>query len=166
MVPVPTQQEVIDAVSEAFHGVAREDGVTLHEARVIDDYGSNDERAAARMLDTEKVWEDVPHADIEEYSEALSFLDPKGFRYYIPAYMIWAVREFGKTDSMSVNATVFHLTNLDGDFGFTRLDLLSEPQRTAVAMFLLYISMEHGDHNATESVRRFWRKFLPPERQI
>lgn len=166
MVPVPTQQEVIDAVREAFHGVAREDGVTLHEARVIDDYGGSDERAAARMLDTEKAWEVVPVSDIEEYSEALSFLDPKGFRYYIPAYMIWAVRAYGDTASMSADAIVFHLKDLDGDFSFGRLDLLSEPQRRAAAMFLLYISTEHGDRDATEGVLRLWWKYLPPEHQF
>ena len=42
------RERIIDQIRLAFAHVSREDGVTLHEAKVIDDYGSADERIAAR----------------------------------------------------------------------------------------------------------------------
>lgn len=56
----PTKHEVVSAIRAAFDGVDREDGVTLHEARVLDNYGSEGERAEARDRDTDRIWEQVP----------------------------------------------------------------------------------------------------------
>jgi hypothetical protein len=39
---------LIEQITKAFEGVSREDGVTLHEGRVIDDYGGEEKRAASR----------------------------------------------------------------------------------------------------------------------
>lgn len=72
---------LIEAIIEAFDGVSRGNGVTLHEAMVIDDYGSPAERAAARAQDTEDKWQDVPEDDIRFSDAVLSFLDAKGFHY-------------------------------------------------------------------------------------
>ena len=88
------RERIIDQIRLAFAHVSREDGVTLHEAKVIDDYGSADERIAARVLDLDSHWQDVPDHLIEEHQETLCFVDPKGFRYYLPAYMVW---RFGTT---------------------------------------------------------------------
>src|SRR5207245_238190 len=81
----------------------------LHEALVIDEYGSQQERSAARGLDTERSWEDVSEADIERSDSALSFLDPIGFRHYLPAYMVWTLIHYADSDSMSVDSTIYAL---------------------------------------------------------
>ena len=70
---------LIEEITAAFDGVSREQGVTLHEATVIDDYGSLEERALARTQDTEDKWQNVPDEDIRFTDAVLSFLDPKGF---------------------------------------------------------------------------------------
>ncbi len=49
-------QAVIAAIRASFADVPRH-GVSLHEASVIDAYGSADERAAARLLDTDTHWD-------------------------------------------------------------------------------------------------------------
>jgi hypothetical protein len=77
--------EIIDEINRAFDGVTREGGVSFHEADVIDNYGSKQERTKARKLDTDECWQDVPEKDIENDC-ILSFLDPIGFRYYMAAY--------------------------------------------------------------------------------
>jgi len=95
---------VLAEIEAAFDGVSREDGVTLHEADVIDHYGGDDERAAARKLDTETRWQD---ADLKTFGSVLCFLDVKGFRYYIPAYLCWTLR-FGETGYEWTNEQVVH----------------------------------------------------------
>jgi hypothetical protein len=73
----------IAAVTAAFEGTAREGGISLHEASEIDLYGTDEDRAAARLLDTECRWQEVPDRDIEEEYTALYFLDRVGFRYSV-----------------------------------------------------------------------------------
>jgi len=84
---------LIAEINEAFDGVTREDGITLHEAIALDDYASQEETMAARRLDRETRWQEVPDEEICKCQSALSFLDWKGFRYYIPAFMIIGLRQ-------------------------------------------------------------------------
>jgi len=85
---------LIAEINEAFDGVTREDGITLHEAIALDNYASQqDEKMAARRLDRETCWQEVTDKEICECQSALSFLDWKGFRYYIPAFMIIGLRQ-------------------------------------------------------------------------
>ena len=74
-----TVDAVIEQVANAFAGVKREEGITLHEADVIDDYGTEEERTLARAQDLEENWEDVSAKDIETYDWILNHLDAKGF---------------------------------------------------------------------------------------
>jgi len=86
------KQALIEEITAAFDGVSREEGISLHEAMAIDDYESDEERAKARAEDTETRWQDVPDDDIRFSHTVLSFLDVKGFRYYIPAYLVWYLK--------------------------------------------------------------------------
>ena len=91
-------------------GVSRGNGVTLHEARAIDDYKSEPERKNARKLDKDNSWDEVPDADIEHYYDVFSFFDVEGFRYYLPAYMIWAIKHFEVSESCSSDNVIYVLT--------------------------------------------------------
>jgi hypothetical protein len=101
--------ELIDEITAAFDGVSREDGTTLHEAIAIDDWKSLDEQLAARLFDTEERWQDVPDDAIVECDSALSFLDPKGFRYYLPAFMVCGLRNWTNDASRTVDTCEYHL---------------------------------------------------------
>lgn len=135
---------LIEEITVAFDGISREDGVTLHEATVIDNYGSSAERAKARAQDTEDKWQDVPEADIRFTDAVLSFLDPKGFHYYIPAYMVWYLRNIDNETpdywSNTFDSVVFHLTykvDVD-DYVSSKFQLFTLAQSKAVANFLLF----------------------------
>lgn len=79
---------LIEKIIAAFDGVSREGGVSMSEANVIDDYGSEAERAAARASDIDTRWQDVTEEQLAE-NWPISFLDAIGFRYYLPAYLIY-----------------------------------------------------------------------------
>jgi hypothetical protein len=83
---------LLKLIEDAFDGVTRGDAITLHQATVIDDYGSEDEFLAAAKFDTEVRWQDVPDSAIVENPAPFHFLDNAGFRYYLPAFMSWAIR--------------------------------------------------------------------------
>jgi len=84
---------VIEQITKAFDGVSRGDGITLYEAEVIDNCGDEKERQEARKLDTETRWQDVPDKSLAcGGNGCMSFLDSEGYRYYLPAFMIWSLR--------------------------------------------------------------------------
>jgi len=133
---------LIQEITTAFDGVVREDGVSLHEAQVLDDYGGPEERAQARAKDIDKTWKDVPEKDISSTDAVLSFLDAKGFRYYIPAYMVWYLRNIDSRgceccNSNTFGSVTFHLTYKVEENKDRKFQLLTVEQSRAIAHFLI-----------------------------
>jgi hypothetical protein len=91
------RQAALRAVAAAFAAVRLGDGVSLHETVVIDDGGDAAERQAARRRDPEERWQEVTAATLARVPSALSFLDARGLRFYLPAYMT-ASLEAGEPD--------------------------------------------------------------------
>ncbi len=141
-------EDVILEIERAFDGVAREDGITLHEAVALDDYASDTERAQARLRDTESRWQDVPIEDIEREYAIFSFLDDKGFRYYLPAYMTWMLRNLNHTQSSSLDSTVYALE--PRAYFIKRSTLFNLAQATAILHFLEFLMTDErfNDHSA------------------
>lgn len=81
--------------------------VSLWAARALDDYASESEVKAAAAKDTETHWSLVAGSKIETLHDTLSFLDEEGFKYYIPAFMIHALKN---PTSRPAQSAVFHLT--------------------------------------------------------
>ncbi|NJN22395.1 MAG: hypothetical protein HC812_15930 [Leptolyngbya sp. RL_3_1] len=104
------RDRLIRAIEQAFGDVKRLDGITLHEAMVLDDYGSTQEQAAARLLDPEDRWQAVSDQTLVDCYSALSFLDPPGFRFYLPAFMRAGLRQFHPDPHGIRSACEFHLT--------------------------------------------------------
>ncbi len=133
---------VIEEILTAFEGVQREDGITLHEAQALDNYGEREERNRARAMDTETRWQDVPTEDISRGDNVLSFLDPKGFRYYFPAYLIWYLTS--EDDSNTYDSILCFLaddpTTKYDRYYLSRLALLTLEQCKAIAHFLLFVA--------------------------
>lgn len=134
---------LIAEITAAFDGVSREDGITLHEAQAIDDYAGPEERAETRKLDTETRWQDVPAEDITQGYNVLNFLDPKGFRYYIPAFLIWHLTS--EEDSNTYDSIDYYLDRSYKRDESYRLNvsLLTPHQSRAIAHFLVYQAAEH-----------------------
>lgn len=145
--PIDGLVETIEQqIRSAFAQVAREDGITIHEADMLDSYGSDEQLAAARQLDTERHWTEVADATIERLSSALSFLDPRGFHFYLPAYMCWTLRSYDTSDSASKDALLYDLTIRPWDHDasgveerLARFRLLSTAQAQAVCRFLEFL---------------------------
>lgn len=165
--------ELLELIEEAFNGVERGDGITLHQAIVIDDYGSEEEFVAAGKLDTEGRWQDVPDSDIATNTSIFNFLDSAGFRYYLPAAMSWAVKNYAQDEYdcsfftyLAVLPTVaprevgrgigeaFDLV------GFIEKHSFTLPQIKAIYGFLCFIAIraEHGMNEDQYATIKKWRQ--------
>lgn len=139
---------LIAEIYAAFDDVSREGGVSWSEADVIDAYGSDEQCAEARESDTDRNWTEL--IDVEAWTGGIhycsnwSFLDPVGFRYYLPAGLIQSLR-----DECCDDVTfLFHLTPIETKKppGFrvdsdqrARWELLTVRQRSCVARYLRFI---------------------------
>jgi len=159
-------ESIIEAIRSAFAGTPR-GAITIHEAEVIDEYGSAEERREARMRDTEEDWGEVPDDDIEECTAALCHLDREGWRYYIPAYMIWSLRNFRTSDSVVSDFTIYtfdltHENRLLRNYQLERFSLLSQEQARAVCRFLRFMVSHDGDADgevAQLALDKYWGRF-------
>lgn len=160
---------VVAEIQVAFKDVKRGDGVTLHEADVIDNYGSAKERKAARKLDSEDGWQSVPSKDIEKYYWILSFLDPTGYRYYLPAYMVWTLKNYETNDSIDSACSTVYSLNIDAtnkaelrQYHLERFERFNQSQSRAIARFLEQMANcgFAGDHKSARSaLKDYWQKF-------
>jgi hypothetical protein len=140
------RQALIAEITRAFDGVTLGDGITLHQAVAIDDYKSPEEQWSARRLDRERRWQDVSRTVLAECQTAPSFLDQKGFVYYLPAFMVRGLEDLDHDTGVSFDSCVYRLlhdfpnslrklepASIAAKYGFTGA------QSRAVARFLRFV---------------------------
>ena len=144
---------LLDLIAQAFAGVSREGGISLHGTQVLDDWGTRDAALAVAELDTDTDWTEVPTADLQRFDSALSFLDPIGFRYYLPAYMTWDLSRCLGLDALWFEShLLFHLGYIaqddDGQKEYRRTSLLDARQRNAALRYLRFIA-DYGTESSS-----------------
>ncbi|RJF73010.1 hypothetical protein D3875_17150 [Deinococcus cavernae] len=148
-------QATLDQLRQAFEMVQLGSGVSLHEANVIDDYGTAEQRLAARALDTEQHWWEVPDEAIAlgwGYC-ALSFMDARGLHYYLPAYASWVLRRGFQSDSAAFEHTIYTLESVQERPG--QFVLFNFSQAQAIQAFLQYLlSVDPDDSCFTHHYQR------------
>jgi hypothetical protein len=83
-------------------------------------------------------WETLPRELLEHHSDDLPILTPQALRYYLPAYLLYAL-EF--PTSLVLELTVYHLTPTKEDIAESngyfeeRFALFSPEQRAAIGAF-------------------------------
>jgi Cysteine-rich CPCC len=154
------RDEILQQIAQVFDGVRREEGVTLHEALEMDLYGSPEQCAQARLLDTDENWQEVRGKDLERFPSVLSFLDAKGFRYYLPAYMSWELWRFRALGASIRSWLLFHLDTSES----RHFTILTEPQARAVYRYLRFVGDYAWDLNAKvarSALAKYWSRFAP-----
>ncbi|SKB11889.1 conserved hypothetical protein [Planktothrix sp. PCC 11201] len=132
---------LIEKIRTAFLEVQLEDGITLHEARALDDYRDTEK---ARIIDCHIHWLDIPDSWIEDFYEAFSFLDAKGFRHYIPAYMIWCLKNYEHTTSASFDSTLYVLERIfktEDEYYRPKFNILNQVQLEVIQEFMNFMKI-------------------------
>ena len=122
---------IIERIAGAFSGVTLGDGVGLRQAQGLDDYENEATCAAYRETDEKEDWRKITSADLNRCNSSLSFFDPTGMKFHLPAYMTAELR--GEYDF----GMAFSLTQVgDYEYYYSALDSM---QRQAVRQFLLFL---------------------------
>lgn len=159
---------VIQQIETAFEGTTRDDSVTLHEGAVNDTGGRFEPCPEARSRDTDTRWQEVPQAWLEEYYYGFHFLDVKGWRYYIPAYMLYWLKFYNIADENALSMLYTFTLSKDEKYRENRLSYfhsLTEDQSKAVCQFLRFVVTfddSYGDFiTAQEALDDYWGSFCP-----
>lgn len=152
----PRDLALIRKIERAFASVRREDGMSWHEAEEVDNHGSKEEVAAARRLDTDARWQDVSVEMMDQLPSAVAFLDSKGFRYYLTAFLVADLKQRSWKSAVDDGFDSYLMSESRAR---ELLPLLSTEQREVVAEWL-----ELGESRRVYGERRdlgIWKSFLP-----
>lgn len=156
------ESTLIGQIRVAFGGVQRGYGISLHEAVAMDDFECWESRADARARDLDTSWEDVPALDIEKNDCIFSYLDKDGFLYYLPAYMVWYLRNYRTSLSSSGDFLIYTLdpTGIRMETKLTYFAALTHAQKDAVFEFLQFMArLDQVDADAaTRALDNYWRE--------
>ena len=150
-----TAEYVRRKIISAFEHVVLGDGIGLWQAQAIDDYESTEAQLQARERDEKTDWQSIPPEDIFYCESSLSFLDPEGMRFLMPAFILAELS--GQTNV----GPVFHLAQ--GSITFPdRFKLFDTRQKQAISCFLeLCLTIEDYDWDAPHikrALEEFWYK--------
>ncbi|MEM8756432.1 MAG: DUF6714 family protein [Planctomycetota bacterium] len=161
---------VLDIIGRAFSDVSLEGGTTITEAYAIDDYAPATARAEARAKDTYKKWHEADIVTLDPGGSALSFMDPIGFRFHLPAYTHLAVRVELRREPYPDNNCLMHFDEpamFDVSTGLRAVQFsLLENEHAAVAQFLWFMAEArrvrayHQGLEYIKPLRRSWWKYL------
>ena len=141
-------QKVIGDLRSAFAGITLGSGVGLYQAQGLDDYAGQAELERLRSNDEKHDWARITPAALNECHSSLSFFDPEGMKFHMPAFLIADISgDFH-------HGVEYHLCN-PGD----RYSLLSPRQRAAVRQFMLFIAEEDNYQFSRPHIERALREY-------
>lgn len=163
------RNRLIADIETVFGDVERGLGQTIHEAD-LKGHGSADDVRKARLLDNERTWQEVPDEVIDACFQALTFLDTAGFRYYLPAFLRFALRHLDDSQhkhSPAVDWAIYNLwcpiwspEELNAKFA-----VFNDEQKQVICRFLRFMiegTNGHADERAAkEAFNRYWCNFCP-----
>ncbi len=117
--------------------------MTLREAELHDHIPDREiterEWDAARQDGRDVSWKQVPLDVLLNCETALSHISEIGFVYFMPAYILAALKHrtnpHPRTKDLLLS-TVFHLTHTENNYSLSRLKAFSEAQSQAIIAFL------------------------------
>ncbi len=127
------RRHLIASIEAAFATVKFEEGITVREARALDDY---EDAVTARQIDRHVRWQDIPDAWLERFHDVFAFMNAKGLRHALPAYMRWCLR-YERQDTNTFVYTCYCLKT--EPYRAQLLSVLEPDQSQLVEAFLTYI---------------------------
>ena len=161
-----TSDDLVSFIRNAFRGVTRKEGISLHEAERISIYATDDERAEARKKDTDETWEDVSVAQMKACAplNAMLFMDPAGLKYYLPAHMKLVLESDLTEDAVGVVlGSILSVLRIGESRGSDYFGDYSPDQVEAVLKFLNHIAEGEDGYGewfqAKQAIQKYWSRY-------
>jgi hypothetical protein len=123
---------------------------------------TEEEWRVAGITNTDAAWQDIPDHEIEHCDCQLAHMQGEAFRYYLPAYMVYALGHAQDSIMQSAipGSVIFGLTpsKCVPSYSASQYRLLDPRQKEAVAAFLAYMAA-HAEDDHREDAKQalaFW----------
>ncbi len=169
---VPSRDEVIAELSEAFDNVTRAGGVSWTESEALDNFALPAQCAAARASDKDRHWRELandpkwrPFPGVGGFS----FLDEIGLRYYLTPMLIRYASPLSPADTAANPGDVLGLIEQASGPSDDRAEpALSRDQLRALARYVLHMSraVSRQQHRFgsecvwSEALENRWKRYL------
>jgi hypothetical protein len=150
-------ESLIRRIHTVFAEVTLGSGKTIHQADHEGCY-TESEWISAGELDPEFHWSEVPDRKLECSFLAQCGLDDEGWRFYLPAFMCWALRNWRTTHSIASDCLISGLALAD-EHSIIRNELLDRSQAEAVCDFLVHTYRYSGEVDADRAIQAYWHSF-------
>ncbi|MFM7159429.1 MAG: DUF6714 family protein [Planctomycetaceae bacterium] len=161
------RRQLLAHIERAFAGVTLGDGVSLHESDVMDNWGTAEERRAAREPDEKLDWRRlVDHPDLAVIfglaCGGLCHLDAAGVRFHLPACLSRAVRDLDRDHDRIAEMfeSVSDLLTELRPHNRVRLEVLNGEQRACVRECLVFFreSLPDNDPVWAKAIDGYWSR--------
>ena len=159
-----TKTELIACIQRAFHGVTLADGIGLWEAQGLDGYADAATIIHLRKLDERDNRANIPLKELARNGSSLSFFDPKGMRFCLPAFLLYDLQkeELNRLYGFPLHdSVVFTLCNESTEqFSQSRFSLFHSQQIQCVIAFLEFqIKNSEEEESDIQSGIAWWKSF-------
>jgi len=156
-------EQLIEEIAIAFKDVTLEDGIGINEADSIE-MGERDATInKGRNQDRSwwKDWTDIEDKYVSSYSSVMDFMDSKGIKWVLPAYMTYIIKHY-KEGSFSIDSTIYVLEA--GALGSDGVDIYTAEQKQVIAKFLQFMTTVGEEWvdvaSAQVALDKIWGKYL------
>ena len=101
------QNTLVENIKLAFNGVKLGDGISLNMTEYYDSGGAETEYLELSKFDEREDWSKIDDKTLEKFSVTFSFTDLNGFKFYTPAYMTYAIKNFDTSESIITDFTIY-----------------------------------------------------------
>jgi hypothetical protein len=152
--------ELLVEIAEAFADVRLGAGVSLIQARNRDAHWGDD--PSERISGPDLAWPEISDEKMRHFSDVFNFLDPEGFRFYVPAFMGWVLRHAADGLDWSF---CFAVCGMESDsepwsqpFEITeRLQILTGDQKRAIYHFIEFELTDDWALEICPECVEFWK---------
>jgi hypothetical protein len=152
------EEDLIRQIEKAFSSVTLEDGASLNMTVYHDSWGSASEYAARAKFDERLNWKWIADSTLEQFKNVFCFTDISGFRFYLPAYMRWTIKNHRNSDNIISDLTIYALDPTERPFNQKSfIDCFTKPQIESILAFLDYCADNDDSldgHAASENARK------------
>jgi len=163
-----TTEKIRQIIESAFAGVKLDGGVSLEQAKVIDNYGEGVTEQEFKNLprnENRENWKDIPDNALEP-DPCVAHYDAKGLRYYLPRLILSVLANYDNT-SMRVIGTLQALYPKPDfwEYHMNQYSELNYEQKQAIALFVEalpnLVSLDREDRVMMErALEKYWREYL------
>ncbi|MDY6781637.1 MAG: DUF6714 family protein [Cyanobacteriota bacterium] len=133
------ESQLIGRIQNAFRDVKLGNGISLNMTEYYDSYGYYTDFAEKAKYDEREDWSLISDSTLEEFTVTFAFTDIAGFRFYLPAYMTWTIKNHRANNSIVGDYTIYALDTehyLFKEVGF--ISAFSSEQMACIIDFLDY----------------------------